>query len=209
MARYTGAVCKLCRREASKLYLKGKRCYSDKCAMERKAYPPGHHGRARGRKVSPYGIQLREKQKAKRIYGVLEKQFRNYFAKADRQKGVTGENLLQFLERRLDNIVFRCGFAPSRKSARQFVLHRHFTVDNQVVNIPSFSVRPGEVVQVREKSRNIGIINMAIQQHGRKDQLSWLNVDKDTYSGTLLETPKREDIPTPLEEHLIIELYSK
>lgn len=209
MARYNDAVCKLCRREATKLFLKGQRCYSDKCAIERKPYPPGQHGQARGRKVSPYGIQLREKQKAKRTYGVLEKQFRNYFAKADRQKGVTGENLLQLLEQRLDNLVYRCAFAPSRKSARQLILHRHFLVNGKVVNIPSYSVRPGDVIQVREKSRNVGIIQHSLQHRGRKDQLSWLNVDKDSYSGTLLEIPKREDIPTVLEEHLIVELYSK
>lgn len=209
MARYTDAVCKLCRREATKLFLKGQRCYSDKCAFERKAYPPGQHGQSRSRKVSAYGVQLREKQKAKRIYGVLEKQFRNYFTKADRKVGVTGENLLQSLECRLDNIVFRCGFAPSRKSARQLVLHRHIMVNDRSVNIPSYNVKPGDTIQVREKSRNMELVNTSLQLRGRKDQLNWLEVNKDTYSGVLLEIPSRDAIPIVLEEQLIVELYSK
>ncbi len=209
MSRYTGAVCKLCRREATKLFLKGKRCYTDKCAIERKAYPPGQHGQSRGRKVSPYGIQLREKQKAKRIYGIFEKQFRNYFELATRKKGITGENLLQFLERRLDNLVYRLGFAPSRKAARQLVRHRHLTVNGQVVDVPSFLVRPGEVIQIREGSRNIELIKTSLQQRGRKDQLSWISLEKENFSGRLLEIPTRENIPTVLEEHLIVELYSK
>ena len=209
MARYTNAVCKLCRREAAKLFLKGQRCYSDKCAFERKAYPPGQHGQARSRKVSAYGVQLREKQKAKRIYGILERQFSNYFDKAERAKGITGEKLLQFLERRLDNIVFRSGFASSRKAARQLVLHRHILVNGKAVNIPSYILNVGDVIQVEEKSRNIEYIKNSLLMRGRKDQLNWLDVNKDDFSGKLLEIPSRDAIPTVLEEQLIIELYSK
>jgi small subunit ribosomal protein S4 len=209
MARYTGPNCKLCRREGMKLFLKGARCQMDKCSFDRRSYAPGMHGQNMRRKPSEYALQLREKQKTKRIYGVLENQFRTYYSKAARRKGVTGELLLQMLECRLDNMIYRLGFAPSRKSARQLVRHRHIAVNGRTVDIPSFQVSPGDTVQVREKSRQLQLIHDALKRTGDAGQSSWLSVDKVNLSGTLVEYPKRDDIPTPVEEQLIVELYSK
>ncbi len=209
MARYRDANCKLCRREGEKLFLKGQRCYTPKCAIERRPFPPGQHGQNMRRKMSEYGLQLREKQKVRRVYGVLEKQFRNYFKEAARRKGVTGENLLQLLECRLDNFVYRLGFAPSRKSARQLVRHRHFTVNDRIVDVPSFQLRPTDVVKVKEKSRKLDIIHMALKDADRSADLPWLRLNKASLEGELLELPKREDIPLPVSEQLIVELYSK
>ncbi|MGI6684239.1 MAG: 30S ribosomal protein S4 [Bacillota bacterium] len=208
MARYTGAVCRLCRREGAKLYLKGDRCYSDKCAIARRAYAPGQHGQSR-KKVSEYGIQLREKQKARRIYGVLEKQFRNYFEKAERQKGVTGENLLRLLELRLDNVVYRLGFANSRIEARQLVRHGHFTVNGRRVNIPSFMVRVGEQVGISEASRKSPKFEEISELAAHKTVPAWLEMDKDALVGKVVALPEREDIDVPIQEHLIVELYSR
>lgn len=208
MARYTGPNCKLCRRESEKLYLKGSRCLSDKCSFEKRSYAPGQHGQNMRRKVSEYGLQLREKQKVRRIYGLLEQQFHNYFVKADRKKGITGENLLQLLECRMDNIVYRLGFAPSRKSARQLVRHRHFTVNGRIVDIPSFQVKVHDVLQVKEKSKSIDIIHLALKE-SRGEQIPWLRLNKASLEGELLEIPKRDEIPTPAQEQLIVELYSK
>lgn len=209
MARYRGSVCRLCRRESEKLFLKGTRCYSDKCAVERRGFPPGQHGFNVRRKVSDYGLQLREKQKVKRLYGLLEKQFHEYYVKATRQKGVTGENLLVLLETRLDNIVYRLGFAPSRKSGRQLVRHRHFTVNGGIVDIPSYILRPGDVVKVRDKSKSLDIIHMALRESERAVDLPWLRLNKANLEGELLEKPKRSDIPLTVQEQLIVELYSK
>jgi small subunit ribosomal protein S4 len=209
MARYTDAQCKLCRREGEKLFLKGARCFSDKCAIEKRAYAPGQHGQGRRRKVSEYGLQLREKQKVRRLYGLLEKQFHNYFTKAAKRKGVTGENLLQMLECRLDNVVYRLGFAPSRKAARQLVRHRHFTINGRIVDIPSYAVRPSELIQVREASRKLDIVHAALRDASRQEPLAWLRLDKARLEGELLELPRREDIPVTAQEQLIVELYSK
>lgn len=209
MARYRGSVCRLCRRETEKLFLKGSRCYSDKCALERRNFPPGQHGFNVRRKISDYGVQLREKQKVKRIYGLLEKQFHAYYVKATRQKGVTGENLLAMLETRLDNVVYRLGFAPSRKSARQLVRHRHFTVNGRTVDIPSFIVKPGNVIKVRDKSKSLEIIHMALRESDRVVDMPWLRLNKANLEGELLEKPKRADIPLAVQEQLIVELYSK
>ena len=209
MARYTGSSCKLCRREGMKLFLKGARCHMDKCSFDRRSYAPGMHGQNMRRKPSEYALQLREKQKTKRIYGLLENQFRTYYSKAARRKGVTGELLLQMLECRLDNMIYRLGFAPSRKSARQLVRHRHIAVNGRTVDIPSFQVSPGDTVQVREKSRQMQLIHDALKRTGDAGQSAWLSVDKVNLSGTLVEYPKRDDIPTPVEEQLIVELYSK
>lgn len=209
MARYTGPSCKLCRREGMKLFLKGARCHMDKCSFDRRSYAPGMHGQNMRRKPSEYALQLREKQKTKRIYGVLENQFRTYYSKAARRKGVTGELLLQMLECRLDNMIYRLGFAPSRKSARLLVRHRHIAVNGRTVDIPSFQVSPGDTVQVREKSRQLQLIHDALKRTGDAGQSAWLSVDKVNLSGTLVEYPKRDDIPTPVEEQLIVELYSK
>ena len=209
MARYRDANCKLCRREGQKLFLKGTRCLGDKCAVERRQYAPGQHGQRVRRKISPYGVQLREKQKVKRTYGLLERQFRNYFRKADRRIGITGEILLQLLETRLDNLVYRLGFASSRKSARQLVRHRHITVNDQVVNIPSFQVKPNQIIKVKEKSKNLGLIHSALKEVGRGDEYPWLRLNKAALEGELLEVPRRADIPLPVNEQLIVELYSK
>ena len=209
MARFRDANCKLCRREGEKLFLKGTRCLSDKCSIERRQYAPGQHGRSHRRKISPYGVQLREKQKIRRIYGILEKQFRNYFKKADRKPGVTGEILLQMLETRLDNLVYRLGFAPSRKSARQLVLHRHVLVDGHIVNISSYNVRPGQIIRVKEKSKNLDMIHAALKEVGRGDDYPWLRLNKAALEGELLEIPKRTDIPLTVNEQLVVELYSK
>ncbi len=209
MARYSEANCKLCRREGEKLFLKGTRCLSDKCALERRQYPPGQHGQNLRRKMSPYGLQLREKQKVKRVYGILERQFRNYFKRADRKIGVTGEILLQLLETRLDNLVYRLGFAPSRKAARQLVLHRHIMVDGRIVNIPSYQVKPNQIIKVKDKSKNLALIHSALKDVGRGDEYPWLRLNKAALEGELLEVPKRSDIPLPANEQLIVELYSK
>ncbi len=209
MARYRDANCKLCRREGMKLFLKGNRCTSDKCAFERRGYAPGQHGQTGRRKGSEYGLQLREKQKMRRIYGILERQFRNYFHAAARQKGITGENLLVLLECRLDNLVYRLGFAPSRKAARQLVLHRHFSVNDRVVDIPSYQTRPGDVIKVRENSRNLDIIHSAMKEVGKTFDYAWLRLDKAKMEGELLEQPKRLDIPVTVQEQMVVELYSK
>ena len=206
MSRYTDANCKLCRREGQKLFLKGERCYSSKCAIERRNYAPGQHGQAR-KKQSDYGLQLREKQKAKRFYGVQETQFRNLFDKAARKSGITGENLLILLETRLDNVVFRLGFASSRKEARQLVNHGHFQVNGKKVNIPSYTVKPGDVIKVKEKSTNSPkfkeVKEMSITVP------SWVAVDVEKLEGKILSVPTRSEIDTPVAEHLIVELYSK
>ncbi|MGF7186118.1 small subunit ribosomal protein S4 [Desulfitispora alkaliphila] len=208
MARYTGSVCRLCRREGSKLYLKGDRCYSDKCAIDRRAYAPGQHGQRRT-KVSEYGIQLREKQKARRIYGVLESQFRKYFKEADRQKGVTGDNLMRLLERRLDNIVFRLGLAGSRAEARQLIRHGHFTVNGKKVDIPSYLVKAGQEIAVRDKSKNSAKFKEISEAAGHKTAPAWLELDSENLVGRIVALPSREDIDVPIEEHLIVELYSR
>ncbi|KAA0258447.1 30S ribosomal protein S4 [Deferribacter autotrophicus] len=208
MARYTGPVCKLCRREGMKLYLKGERCFKDKCAFEKKGYPPGQHGQVR-KKISDYGLQLREKQKVKRIYGVLEKQFRRYFEKASRMQGITGENLLQLLERRLDNIVYRAGFARSRKEARQLVRHNHFLVNGKKVNIPSYLCKPGDVIEVKEKSRDIAAIKESVETAEGRGLPEWISLDKANFKATINRLPVRSDISYEVQEHLIVELYSK
>ena len=208
MARYTGAVCRLCRRENVKLYLKGDRCYSDKCGSERRNYPPGQHGQRRT-KSSDYGIQLREKQKVKRIYGILEKQFRAYFEKAERLKGITGDNLLIFLERRMDNMVFRFGFASSRNEGRQLVRHNHFIVNGKKVNIPSYLMSLGDVLEVREKSRKVGRIIESLESMARRGLPNWLELDKEAMKGKVISLPAREELTMPIQEQLIVELYSK
>jgi len=208
LARYTGACCRLCRRENMELFLKGERCFTDKCAIKRRNYPPGQHGQART-KVSSYGTQLREKQKVRRIYGILEKQFRGYFEKADRMKGVTGENLLSLLERRLDNIVYRLGFASSRSEARILVRHCHFTVNGRKVNIPSYQVKVNDVIELREKSRTVNSINESLEAVARRGIPAWLELDKDAYRGLVKANFAREDVTTPIQEQLIVELYSK
>jgi small subunit ribosomal protein S4 len=190
------------------LYLKGDRCYTDKCAIQRRNYPPGQHGQGRG-KISDYGLQLREKQKVKRMYGVLEKQFRGYFERAERMRGVTGTNLLVLLERRLDNVVFRLGFANSRSQARQLVRHNHVLVDGRRVNLPSFLVKVGQTIQVTEKSRNATLVRDALEAAARRGCPPWLELEKDVAKGRVSMFPNREDITMPIQEHLIIELYSK
>ena len=208
MARYTGPSCKLCRREKQKLFLKGSKCHSERCPLETKNYAPGQHGLSRRMKFSEYGVQLREKQKVKRIYGLLESQFHSYFVRANNQKGVTGDNLIQLLESRLDNVVFRFGFAPSRKAARQLVLHRHFFVNGRTVNIPSYILQPGDVITVREKSKKLDVIHSTLRR--TKDNVyEWLQVDKASLSGTFMQIPTREEIPIVANEQLIVELYSK
>ena len=206
MARYTDANCRLCRREGQKLFLKGDRCYSTKCAMERRGYAPGQHGQGRS-KASDYALQLREKQKTKRFYGLQETQFRNLFDKADRKSGITGENLLIMLETRLDNVVFRLGFASSRKEARQLVNHGHFTVNGKKVNIPSYTVKPGDVIKVKEKSTNSPKFKEVKEMTITVPE--WVSVDAEKLEGKVLSVPTREQIDTPVAEHLIVELYSK
>ena len=208
MARYKESVCRLCRREGLKLFLKGDRCYGDKCAFERRGYAPGDHGQIR-KKYSDYGVQLREKQKLKRMYGLLERQFRGYFEKADRQKGITGTNLLLFLERRLDNMVFRMGFANSRTEARQLVRHNHFLVNGKPVNIPSYLVNVGNEIQVREKSRKVERIREAMEIVARRGIPQWLELDKNNFSGVVKALPSREELIMPVQEQLVVELYSK
>ena len=209
MARYTDSVCKLCRREGEKLFLKGSRCYTAKCSFEKRSYAPGQHGNGRRTKLSEYGIQLREKQKVKRIYGVLESQFRIYYKNASRQKGVTGENLLQILESRLDNVLYRLGFAPSRRSARQMILHRHFMVNDRLVNIPSYIVRPGDVISVADKSRKMTMIHESLKRMKDDSVMGWLRIDKAKLSGEFVDIPARQEIPIQVQENLIVELYSK
>lgn len=209
MSRYRESACRLCRRENLKLYLKGDRCYSDKCAFDRRSYPPGQHGQRRGGKTSDYGLQLREKQKAKRSYGLSEKQFKLTFQKADRKKGITGTNLLLMLEQRLDNVVFRLGFANSRPQARQLVSHNHFLVNGKKVNIPSYQIKVGDVVEVREKSRLIKAITEAQEAVVRRSMPQWLDLEKDKMKGTVRGIPVREDITMPIQESQIVELYSR
>ncbi len=209
MARNIGAACRRCRRENLKLYLKGDRCYSDKCSFERRAFGPGQHGQARFRKQSDYAVQLREKQKVKSMYGMLEGQFRLNFQKADGQRGVTGENLLILLERRLDNAIFRMGFASSRNQARQFVRHNHILVNGKKVNIPSFLVSPEDIVTLKEKSRANASINENLEAVARRGVPTWLELDKDNYKATVKALPNREELTMPIQEQLIVELYSK
>lgn len=208
MARYRGSVCRLCRRENTKLFLKGERCYTDKCAVERRQYAPGQHGQRRS-KLTDYGDQLREKQKMKRIYGVLEKQFKNYFLRAAQQKGVTGENLLLFLERRLDNMVYRLGFAASRNEARQLVRNRHFLVNEKHVNIPSYLVKPGDVIKLSEKSQKIEKIKESLEVASRRGIPRWLELHLESFTGKVLSLPTREEITMPIKEQLVVELYSR
>ena len=209
MARYTDLVCRLCRREGMKLFLKGSKCFGDKCPIEKRNFAPGQHGKDRKAKIVGYGLQLREKQKAKRIYFTLEGQFRNYFEKAARTRGVTGELLLQQLERRLDNVVFRLGFAQSRRQARQLVRHGHVAVNNRKVNIPSYEVSAGEEISIREKSHKLLVLELAKEFASHGTLPSWLEVDRDAYKARVLSLPKREDIQLPVNEQLIVELYSK
>jgi len=206
MARYTGSKCRLCRREGMKLFLKGDRCMSTKCAVDRRQYPPGEHGQRTRIRRTEYGVQLREKQKVKRIYGVLEAQFRNYFERASRQKGVTGENLLRLLELRLDNVVYRTGFAPSREAARQMIGHGHYVVNGRTVDRPSFSVRVNDMIEPRDSIREIAKANL--ERRGA-ESVPWLKIFPEKPSVTLLEVPTRESIPIPIQEQLIVELYSK
>ncbi len=208
MAKYNESKCRLCRREGSKLFLKGDRCTSEKCAFERRPYAPGTHGRAR-KKVSDYALQLREKQKVRRIYGVLERQFRNYFTKADMAKGITGSNLLFMLERRLDNVIYRMGFANSRQQARQLVRHGMFTLNGHKVDIPSLKIYAGDVLEVPEKNRKVPVLAEAQQAIAKRGCPSWLEVDAASFKGVVKALPQREDIQTPINEHLIVELYSK
>ena len=209
MARYRDAVCKLCRRETVKLFLKGDKCFTEKCTVERRAYAPGEHGQGRRSKMSEYGTQLREKQKLRRTYGVLERQFAVYFDRATRQHGITGEVLLQLLERRLDNIVYRMGFAPSRAAARQLVRHGHLRVNARKVNIPSYRLRPGDVITVREKSHQLPVVQEALKGAELRPKVTYIDVDRGKLVGTFLQLPSRADIPVPFEEQLIVELYSK
>ncbi len=208
MARYRGAVCRLCRREDQKLFLKGDRCFSDKCGFERRNYPPGQHGQRRG-KFSDYGNQLREKQKVKRMYGLLEKQFRKCFRTAERKSGITGENFLILLERRLDNIVFRLGFAYSRNQSRQLISHNHILVNGKRVNIPSYIVKAGDMIEIREKSRKMPLINEAVEAVERLGVPSWLALEKENYRGKVIAFPERKDLTMPVQEQLIVELYSR
>ena len=208
MGRHTGAVCRLCRREKEKLYLKGDRCFSDKCGVVRHAYPPGEHGQGR-QKFSEYGLQLREKQKARRIYGVMERQFRRYFKEADRRRGVTGEILLQLLESRLDNVVFRLGLARSRNEARQLINHGHFEVNGRKVDIPSFLTRVDDVIAVREKSRSKPVFKEIKETREQQAVPEWLSADHDKMEGKVLRIPQRDEIDSPVTEHLVVELYSR
>lgn len=208
MAKYCESVCRLCRRENQKLFLKGDRCYTDKCGFERRGYPPGQHGQGRI-KFSEYGLQLREKQKIKRIYGLMETQFHNLFVKAERQKGVTGSNFVSLLERRLDNVAYRSGFANSRNEARQLVLHGHFNVNGKRVNIPSFLIKKGDLVEVSEKSMNLARIRGAVEAVKRREIPQWLELDSTTLKAKVRDLPARDDVTAPMEERLVVELYSK
>ena len=209
MARYRGSVCRLCRRENLKLFLKGDRCYSDKCAFDRRSYPPGQHGQRRGRKISDYGIQLREKQNVKRMYGLSEKQFRLSFKKADKQRGITGTNLLVILERRLDNVVYRLGFVNSRNQGRHFVRHNHFLVNEKTVNVPSYLIKVGDVVEIRKKSQKIQSVEDALDAVVRRGIPQWLDLEKENLKGIVKGFPVSEDLTMPIHEQFIVELYSK
>ncbi len=208
MARYTGPLCRVCRREGDKLFLKGDRCFTEKCSVERRKYPPGQHGQRRT-KISDYGIQLREKQKTRKSYGLFEKQFRIYFREAERRKGTTGELLLQLLERRLDNAAFRMGFAINRREARQFITHGHFTVNGRAVSIPSYLVKAGDVIEVREKSRKIPSLADNMSRLENRGIPAWVEVDSANFKGKVLHIPSREEMQLPIQEQLIVELYSK
>jgi len=208
LSRYIGSVCRQCRRENMKLFLKGDRCYSDKCSFDRRAYPPGQHGQRRS-KTSEYGIQLREKQKLRRIYGISEKQFRIIFSNADRRKGITGTNLLTLLEMRLDNVAFRLGFTSSRTQGRHFVRHNHFTVNGKKVNIPSYVVKVGDVLELKEKSKKVKAIVESLETVVRRGVPQWLELDKDGFKGVVKALPNREDVTLPIQEQLIVEFYSK
>ena len=209
MGRYIEPSCRLCRRERQKLFLKGTKCFTEKCPVERRAYPPGQHGQNRRQKISEYGVQLREKQKLRRMYGLQEIQFRNYFEKALRQTGRTGETLVKMLERRLDNVVYRLGFAPSRKAGRQLINHGHLLVNDKVVTIPSFLLRAGDVVQVRESSKKLDVIHASMKRIKDSAMLPWLSLDKAAMAGTFLSIPERADVPLNANEQLVVELYSK
>jgi small subunit ribosomal protein S4 len=209
MARYTDSSCRLCRRERQKLFLKGTKCFTEKCPVERRAFPPGQHGQSRRTKISEYGVQLREKQKVRRMYGLMETQFRNYFEKALKQTGRTGETLVKMLERRLDNVVYRLGLAPSRKAARQLVTHGHFLVNNSPVDIPSYLLKAGDTIQVRDKSKKLEILHASMKRMKDTAMLPWLSLDKAAMVGTFLNVPERADIPLNADEQLIVELYSK
>ncbi|MBU4037768.1 MAG: 30S ribosomal protein S4 [Proteobacteria bacterium] len=209
MARYIGAVCRLCRRENLKLFLKGDRCYSDKCAFDRRSYSPGQHGQRRGRKFSDYGVQLREKQKTKRLYGLSEKQFHLFFERAERQKNITGTNLLVMLERRLDNVVYRLGFVASRSQGRHFVRHNHFKINGKKINIPSYLIKIGDILELNEASRNVKAISDSLDAVARRGVPQWLELEKDNYKGRVKSFPVSEDITMPIQEQLIVELYSK
>ena len=209
MARYTDAVCRICRREGDKLFLKGDRCYTDKCAIQRRSYAPGQHGQARNKKLSEYGMQLREKQKAKKYYGLLEKQFAHYFELAEKMSGMAGENLLKLLESRLDNVVYRAGFAMSRPEARQLVSHAHFTVNGKKVNIPSYLCKPGDVIAIKESSMSSDKFKMVIEANSSRPALNWLSVDRQKGVANIVNLPARDEIDLQVEEHLIVELYSK
>jgi len=209
LSRYTGSVCRFCRRENLKLYLKGDRCYSDKCAFDRRSYPPGQHGQRRSGKISDYGLQLREKQKVKRSYCLSESQFKLTFEKADRKKGITGINLLLSLEQRLDNAVFRLGFSNSRPQARQLVRHGHFLVNGKKVDIPSYQVKAGDVIELREKSRSMQVFTDSLEAVVRRSMPQWLDLEKDKFKGTIRSVPAREDITMPIQENQIVELYSR
>ncbi len=209
MARYTGPSCRICRREGDKLFLKGDRCYTEKCAMDRRGYPPGEHGQSRRRKQSEYGLQLREKQKTRRIYGVMEDQFHRYYEQATRRKGVTGELLLQSLERRLDNVVYRFGLASSRTEARQMVRHGHFHVNGRKTDIPSYEVREGDVIELKQGSRQLPRFQEMAEMAATRGIVEWLDMDWENYRGTVVRLPNREDIDIPVKEHLIVEMYSR
>ena len=208
MARYTGSLCRLCRRESMKMFLKGTRCYTEKCAFERRKYPPGQHGHNSG-KLSDYGLQLREKQKVKRIYGVMERQFKNYFEKATKMKGVTGENLLKLLERRLDNVIYRMGFAMNRRQARQLVRHGYFTVNGKKVDIPSYLVRPGDIIEIVQPGKELEIIKESLALAEQRGFPVWLEVNAEEMKGKFVRLPEREEMQLPVQEQLIVEFYSK
>lgn len=209
MARYTDAVCRLCRREGGKLFLKGDKCYTEKCPVDRRAYAPGQHGQTRQRKASEYGLQLREKQKLRRVYGVMERQFKRFYNEAARKRGVTGEQLLRILEMRLDNIAYRMGFAPSRPAARQLVMHGHVTVNGRKVDIPSYIVKQGDVVAIKESSRGMAMVKASLEAAAARGVAKWLEVDFEQQSGKVLAAPERDQIDVPVQEHLIVEYYSR
>ena len=208
MARYIGAVCRICRRTGEKLFFKGDRCFTEKCGVERRKYAPGQHGQSRS-KLSDYGVQLMEKQKVRKPYGLMEVQFRRYFHEAERRKGITGETLLQLLECRLDNVVYRMGFSANRRQARQLITHGHFTVNGKPVSIPSYITRPSDVVAVKEPSRNVQCIQESIERAGHRGLPTWLETDAANFRGKVLHVPSREEIQLPVQEQLIVELYSK